>query len=410
MKITKKRIALCIVVLAAFGVGTVYYLSGRAASVPGRPVSAGTVEQKELKSTISLKAPLEGTESVEILSSLHYEVLSINVKEGDKVQKRQVLAVLDSSSLKEDIAVLENAARLLELQNKEKLSTQQREYENAKAKLASAREDYEKTKILVEAEAKTKTELEEQERAVRDCQAVLDAYPAVDGRVVTDESTLKSIEAAWKEAERKSKALEECEIKSSIDGTVTRVNVKVGRFADETEDNKPMFIVENIDSLKMKLMVSEYDIGKVQAGQDVTVTADILGNETIAARVARISPTGELKSGGTSERVVPVEVEILEHNGKLLAGITARATIELAKSENALSVPSEAILEKEEGSFAVYRITDENTVEIIPVVLGIESDLEAEVITDRLSRGDVIILNPALDIQEGETVMTGAAL
>ena len=40
------------------------------------------------------------------------------------------------------------------------------------------------------------------------------------------------------------------QIKSPIDGTVVRVNTKVGRFADKTENDEPIFIIENLEVLE----------------------------------------------------------------------------------------------------------------------------------------------------------------
>jgi len=57
------------------------------------------VTRGDLEVSINLKAPLTGTESAEVVSRLHYEVTDLMVQEGDRVQKNQILAVLDSGRL-----------------------------------------------------------------------------------------------------------------------------------------------------------------------------------------------------------------------------------------------------------------------------------------------------------------------
>ena len=79
-----------------------------------------------------------------------------------------------------------------------------------------------------------------------------------------DKSYELKVKSAQFELEQKKKDLENAEVKSPITGTVVRVNSKVGQFADKPEDEKPMFIVENLDNLEMEIAVSEYSISKVR--------------------------------------------------------------------------------------------------------------------------------------------------
>ena len=91
-----------------------------------------------------------------------------------------------------------------------------------------------------------------------------------------------------------------------------------------------------------------------------------------------ISPTGEEKGGGSTERVIPTTIRILENNTKLIAGITAKAQIILEEKENALTVPVSSVLDKDGGLF-VASVKD-GTIHWIPVELGVEGDVETEII------------------------------
>ena len=179
----------------------------------------------------------------------------------------------------------------------------------------------------------------------------------------------------------------------------------MGRFADEMENNKPIFVIEDIDHLQMKVMISENDIDKVQVGQEVDITAEILGKDVVKGVVDRISPTGEEKNATSSERVIPVYIKVQEQNEKLIAGITAQATIKIAFAENVLVVPLEAIGELEDGTTVIYTMTEQGTVHIVPVKTGLETDLEVEVTAQELTEGQTIILNPSLALTEGMAVV-----
>ena len=72
----------------------------------------------------------------------------------------------------------------------------------------------------------------------------------------------------------------------------------------------------------------EYDIARVQEGQNVVISADILGGDTVEGVVSRISPTGEQSTTGT-ERVIPTVIDVTGSNDKLIAGINAKAEIQI---------------------------------------------------------------------------------
>ncbi len=51
----------------------------------GMPVSTALTQKQDLEEILKLRAVLEGTESTEVVSRLHYEVKELYVKEGDHV-------------------------------------------------------------------------------------------------------------------------------------------------------------------------------------------------------------------------------------------------------------------------------------------------------------------------------------
>ena len=381
---------------------------------------------------------MEGTESAEIVSRLHYEVLQLNVKEGDRVKKGQVLAVLDSDTLKKDIKRAEDQLALAKVESNEassrsaqnvelakaqledKLKDQQTAYEKAVLDRDEAKRKYDNLKTLVDAGVETEESLKEIKNTYESAQQIVDSYTVENGKVVATEADLKSIENSGDnsagsraksiamlqtELNNKRQDLEECQITSPIDGTITRVNIKLGRFADDTDDDKPMFVVENIDQLEMEILISEYDIGKIEIGQTATITADILKDEFVEGIVDRISPTGEEKAGST-ERVIPTTVRITGDTKGLIAGINAKAEILIAESKDTLILPLECLQQNPDGTISVLRVNSENKIEVIPVTTGIENDLNVEIFSDMLQEGDNIVVSPTPDLTEGTAVTT----
>lgn len=390
MKLTKKKkIILVAAIAVAVTVGVKLALGSREPA--GETVSTAFAEKRDLEETLRLKAVLEGTESTEVVSRLHYEVKELLVKEGDRVKKGQLLAVLDSTDLSKEISLKKGGLTLLQKQQMETLKDRQMEYDNAK-------KAYDDTKALFDIGAASQSELD-------DAKQKLDDIPAENGKAVLSAVEQQTLANTNQEISIQASTLEDCQIRSMIDGTVTRVNTKVGRFADETENDKPMFVIENVDNLQMKVMVSENDIAKISVGQKVDITAEILNGESIQGEVIRISPTGELKDGTTSERVIPVYISVKEKNDRLIAGITAKATIHIAEAKQALTVPYEAVGELEDGSMVVYVVNENNTIHIVPVELGLETDLYVEIKGGELKEGQTIVLNPSPALTEGTAVV-----
>ncbi len=433
----KKGIVIAVVI--ALIAGTVYYKKSNAPNTDiGSMVSTTPIIKGDIQDSISLRAPLEGTESAEIVSRLHYEVLQLNVKEGDRVKKGQVLAVLDSDTLKKDIKRAEDQLALAKVESNEassrsaqnvelakaqledKLKDQQTAYEKAVLDRDEAKRKYDNLKTLVDAGVETEESLKEIKNTYESAQQIVDSYTVENGKVVATEADLKSIENSGDnsagsraksiamlqtELNNKRQDLEECQITSPIDGTITRVNIKLGRFADDTDDDKPMFVVENIDQLEMEILISEYDIGKIEIGQTATITADILKDEFVEGIVDRISPTGEEKAGST-ERVIPTTVRITGDTKGLIAGINAKAEILIAESKDTLILPLECLQQNPDGTISVLRVNSENKIEVIPVTTGIENDLNVEIFSDMLQEGDNIVVSPTPDLTEGTAVIT----
>ena len=315
-------------------------------------VSAGNVETMDIEETVVIRGTIEGAESADVSSALNYRITAVNVQEGDRVSKNQVLAVLDVKELRDQY----NKASLA-------LRESQRTYESAEALYnegAMAREEYLKLKA---------------------------AYDS-------DLLNLSSFDISDKQ-----------NIKSPISGIVTRVNVTVGRYASDTERGQPMFVIENLDDLRMKVRISEYDISKIKVGQTVTITAEVLGNENVAGVVSSISPTGEEKDAASSEKVIPVVIDIDKGDMNIIAGVTAKATILIDRKENATVVSIDAIAQDPEtGQDMVFVIGEDGTLRQVPVELGLETNIYVEILGGVLKEGEQVVLAPTLDLEDGMTV------
>ena len=99
----KKR-KIILIAAAALVAGAIGFnaLAGARQSAPA--VGVLNPARKDIENRLAVSGPVAGTDSVDVVSNLHAEVLSIPVQEGDKVTEGQILAVLDDTDLKKEVA------------------------------------------------------------------------------------------------------------------------------------------------------------------------------------------------------------------------------------------------------------------------------------------------------------------
>ncbi|GLB29097.1 RND transporter [Lacrimispora amygdalina] len=409
-KLSKKKWSRKKKIIVGSGIAAVFLFIAFRSAASGKsavmPVTVTPLKKGEVTEILSVSGPVQGTDSVEVVSNLHAEILDLPVKEGDRVEKGQLLATLDDKDAKKEVDIAQNAYDLAVSTYKDKQLEAENGYAKAKQDFEAAKANYNRTLLLYQGGSATGVELETASNNMNDKAREMTTYTLKDGKPVANESYSLQIEKEAFELEQKKEALQNTKVTSPIAGTVVRVNCKVGRFADKTDDDKPMFIINNLDVLEMKINVSEYSIGKVKVGQPVDITADILNGEAVKGEVTAISPTGEEKGGGSTERVIPTTIRIIDQNSKLIAGITAKARIELQKAEDVWVVPISALIQNPDGSMAVASVVN-NTVKYIPVKTGVESDIESEIIPEEegaLTEGLQLIEAPSSMITDGMTV------
>ena len=369
----------------------------------GMPVMTAALAKGEVEEALSISGPISGTDSAEVVSRLHAEIQELLVKEGDKVVQDQVLARLDPTDVQKEVDIAQNAYDLA-LANRDEAQTQaENGYAKAVQDAQAAQLDFDRKSALFSAGDIAQSEIETARDALNDAKRQITTYTLENGKPVANESFTLQVKNAEFELEQKKEQLDETEVTSPIAGTVVRVNTRVGRFADTVDDDKPLFAIDNLENLELKINVSEYSIGKVKVGQTALISADILNGNTEEGVITSISPTGEEKGGGSTERVIPTTIQIENPDTGLIAGITARAKIVLNHAKDVWTVPIAAVIQKDDGTYIAA--VDNNVVKMIPVETGVESDVSIEIKGDGLTDGMLYITAPTADLTDGTAVI-----
>ena len=402
-RVKKKYIFLALLVLAG-GYGAKNFLSPK--QQVDIPVKMGNVTTRDIEETLLVEGPVSGSETAEVTSALNNKILQINVKEGDYVTKGQVLAVLDSTDIQNEISQAQQKLELSKLTTDETVRQQQTNYDNAVITMNEAKRVLDQSQSLLEAGAISEDEFILAKQAYEKAVVAVDGFHTVNGKVVPTESQKKSISLDRNTIALKQNDIEKTLIKSPINGTVTRVNARLGRYAADTENKAAMFVIEDLVNLNVKVRVGEQQIGKIKLGQQVTISSNILGKQTLAGVVDSIAPSGENKDASGTKKVIPVTIKITEKSDVLIPGVTAKSKIMIASKKGIKAVPSEAVHADLEGNnHYVYRVLEDNTVKKVPVQINLQDVFYTEIMSDELKEGDKIVLSSGEEIlQEGSKV------
>lgn len=190
------------------------------------------------------------------------------------------------------------------------------------------------------------------------------------------------------------------EIKSSVDGIVTNINIAEGAI---TPVGAPLITIENDRNIIALVNVSQYDILNVKNGQEVLIKLDSLEKQYKGV-IEKINPIAtKTVSGVSAETIIPVEISIKDADSNIKIGFDVDADIKVCTKKDIIYVPYEAVITDRNKKSKVF-IVEDGKAFLKDVKIGIESDLYME-ICEGLSEGQCIILNPPQDLKDGDNVI-----
>jgi RND family efflux transporter MFP subunit len=362
-----------------------------AAEVP--TVSVVPVIRQDLTKTITLTAEFVPFQEVDVMAKIAGYVQKINVDVGDVVKQGQVLAVLESPEMRDDLA----RAGVSIQRNKS-------DYQRASDEVKRAESNYTMTHL-------TFTRLSN----VMKSQPGLVAQQEVDDAQAKDQNAASQLAAArstLETADQQIKVSEADQTKSRtmldytkvvapFDGVVTKRYADNGAMIQAGTSSRsqtmPIVRISQNQLLRLVLPVPESAAGSVKPGKGVDVKVPSL-DTTLSARVSRIADKVD-----TGTRTMHVEVDIPNGNGKLIPGMYAEVTVKLAERPNALGVPTAAIRTIAGGKQEVAVVDSSGVIEIRKVRTGLESDVAVEIV-DGVKEGELVVVGSHSQMIPGSKV------
>lgn len=335
-----------------------YFLAGRGLRpVKVEAVAASVVTEGQATTVLSATGYVEAERKADLSPKITSRITELNVTEGTRVRKGDVIARLDSTDLDAQLA-------------------------EAKANWINARHELERQKSLYDQGVTTKSSLD----------AATAAEAATRARV-------RYVEAL----------MDYTIIRAPFTGVITAKRAFVGEAVSPFGSSPSgggsggaIATIVEFSSLYVGADVNEANLSKLSQDQPAEITLDAAPDKVYHGRLRQIVPAADRQKA-----TVRVKVAFLDADDRVLPDLSARVafTSEPTKGREARSrvVIPKAALATADGKTGVYRIVD-GRAKFTPVTAG--GDVQGQVeVTQGLQGGErLIALSGGLRLKDGEKV------
>ncbi len=315
----------------AAAVVAIVALSLRPSPEPAVKVQVVTARKGPITRLVTAAGKLQAATEVKLSSNISGDLLGLEIREGDRVKKGQVLGRIDARRYDEQVrqqqAMRSSAAADLDL---EKVRVAQLEQELGRVEKIAA------TGNASAAEVDT-------------ARANLDAEKA---RRAAAEQKIAQADAALREARHQQSLTV---LTSPIDGVVTNRAKQVGervRGSDFTED--VVLVISTLSQMEVKVEVGEQEVVYVKEGDPADVEIDAFPDRKFPAQVVEVARNANVKNAGTEAEVTTffVRLALTEPVAGALPGMSAQAAIQTDTRDDAVVVPIQAVTVRPEKDLA----------------------------------------------------------
>jgi HlyD family secretion protein len=345
-----------IILIAAAALSYAYFFKGKGPAVKYRTAK---VERGSISTFVTANGTVNPVITVLVGSQVSGTIQKLYADYNTRVKEGQLIAQIDPAIFQAQVS-----------QAKAKLENARATFLNAQADIATARSNVEASKANV---IKAKVSVEDTKRnlnrslelfsrnliaasdrdsaqtnydsAVAMLEAAKAQEKASDAQLDSAKAKLEAARAGIKQSEAELELsqvnLDHTKITAPVTGIVISRNVDVGQTVAASLQAPTLFtIAQDLTEMQVDTNVSEADIGRVGIGQESTFTVDAFPNLTFQGKVTDIR-----NAPVTIQNVVTYDVviEVKNPDFKLRPGMTANASILVARRDSVLKIPNAAL-------------------------------------------------------------------
>jgi multidrug efflux pump subunit AcrA (membrane-fusion protein) len=329
-------------------------------------------------------------------------ILSIHVREGDRVKAGQLLVEIDDREMKAQLeksraGLKESQFALDEIEKAIRGGEAEKKAVDARLALASSTLD--RYKGLFERRSVSSQEFDEVQTKNTAAKADADqASERLQALLAKKNQIIARIDQAKADTVNAEAFLSHTRILSPIDGIVTAKPADVGQMA---APGTPLLSVEDETHYRLEALVEESRIGRIHLGDPVSVSIDALGQKPIAGQVSEIVPALDPAS---RSYIIKIDLRSPDSSTLFRSGLFGKVRFNTG-TKKVLTVPVQSVLERGQLTF-VYVVDPAKIAHMRLIQTGKTYGDRVEVLSG-LSEGDQVILEPLSAVKDGAAVEPG---
>ena len=281
---------------------------------------------------------------------------------GGAIKPGQPVVRFDPSSARQQLDEKTAALRQAQATVDQAVAQARITSEQDKLDLANARYQVERARLEASKQAivsviqgeESKVDLESAEMKLKVQEATVNLHKASDEAKVA--SVTRQLTKAQAEVDLAKARLGQMEMTAPLDGVVVyQMNNSQGwtnrqpfKVGDHVWSGAPVAVIPDLTTIRMEGRLDEVDRGRVAAGAEARVHVDAFPEQTMAAKVASVSPLTQVTFGEWPPiRSFHVYAEIQKPDARLRPDMNGSMDVITSRIPNAISVPGTAIFTRD---------------------------------------------------------------
>ena len=358
-----KWLLIIVVVLIVFSI--IGKKAGWIGAEEKKKVTTEKVQKRDITEIVSASGKIQPEVEVKISPDVSGEIVELNVKEGNRVKKGDLL-----------VRILPDIYQSFVDRSVAALNSSKANLENAKSRLIQSQSQFEKSNMTFE---RTKKLYDEKLISASDWENVKSAnevanaeVDAAQQNVAASNYGVRSAEASLKEANDN---LRKTTIYAPVDGTISKLNVEKGERVVGTSQmaGTEILVLANLNEMEVNVDVNENDIVRVHVGDTATIEVDAYLGKKFKGAVTEVANSANI-SGLTVDQVTnfTVKVRILRESYQDIIdpkypersifnpGMSATVDIQTKKASNSFSVPIQSVTTRDTSEKSVMKKNESN--------------------------------------------------
>jgi HlyD family secretion protein len=369
-------------------------------------VSVAAAQRRSIATYLSLDGQISPLEQANLSFQQSGPIAAIYVNQGDRVSAGEMLAKIDDSTLRAQLAQAQAQIEQAQAQAQSSSlnvpitqSQTTQAVQAAKGALASAQLTYSQDQALYKQGYVSQSALEQAQAAYIAAQSQYRTALSNQGSTKVQSSNAQAAQGALAAARASANTLQteigQTTLYAPFAGIITARLADPGAMASPAT---PVLSLSRVDPVWVNINVPDQDLSYVRPGTAVRFTASDAGDKQFTGRIDTLNAV-------PTQGTLSYQARIKEPNPNdiLRGGMLVTVTIQQARHNEAIVVPRSAVAQTAQGS-DVYIVGPGKKAQEVPVQIGLQTDTLSEVRSPKIGPGTLVITTRPDALQNGSIV------